>query len=289
VWSASGSPSDLSSTLVRLDEWLNGIGTATYRRGGAPAPPTPDPGGGVAVVAVDALADWTAAVPFRVRTGQWVTVQARLWAPAWGGEIVLMGPSGVPRKLLTSFDGQALRAPVAFDGPGEFLIQVTANLQEGGIRPVLEADVFADVAPGPQAADAFALKDDRSSDDIQGIDALGSTLNGLRASKGLGALRRDIDLDTLASQHAARMASEQVLAHDAGDGDPADRVRAVGLSVRLVGENVARAPSLRTAERLLWASPSHRANILGPRFDRVGLGMAGGRGDVWVVELFAGQ
>lgn len=241
------------------------------------------------MVAVDALADWTATVPFRVRTGQWVTVQARLRAPAWGGEIVLMGPNGVPRKLLTSFDGQALRAPVAFDEPGEFLIQVTANLQEGGVRPVLEADVFADVTPGPKAASAFALKGDRASDDVQGIDALGRTLNGLRASNGLGALRRDIDLDTLASEHAARMASEQVLAHDAGDGDPADRIRAVGLSVRLVGENVARAPSLGTAERLLWASPSHRANILGPRFDRVGLGMAGGRGDVWIVELFAGQ
>jgi len=42
------------------------------------------------------------------------------------------------------------------------------------------------------------------------------------------------------------------------------------------------------AERALWASPSHRENLLLPRFDRVGIGVARDPdGTLWVCQTFA--
>ena len=42
------------------------------------------------------------------------------------------------------------------------------------------------------------------------------------------------------------------------------------------------------AHRALWASPSHRDNMLQPRFDRVGVGVCTDPdGSVWVTEAFA--
>jgi uncharacterized protein YkwD len=85
------------------------------------------------------------------------------------------------------------------------------------------------------------------------------------------------------------MAAAHDLAHDAGDGSPVDRLRAAGLDARDVGENVAHAPSIALAHRALWASPSHRANLLGAEFDRVGVAVSRDeRGDSWVAETFAG-
>jgi uncharacterized protein YkwD len=85
------------------------------------------------------------------------------------------------------------------------------------------------------------------------------------------------------------MAMARELAHDVGDGDPLERLHVAGLDPRSAGENVAHAATVPLAHRALWASPSHRANLLGREYDRVGVGVARDtHGDVWVVETFAG-
>jgi uncharacterized protein YkwD len=65
-------------------------------------------------------------------------------------------------------------------------------------------------------------------------------------------------------------------------------VQAAELSILATGENVAHAIDVTRAHRALWASPSHRENLLQPRFDRVGIGIAlDADGSIWVCEVFA--
>jgi uncharacterized protein YkwD len=52
----------------------------------------------------------------------------------------------------------------------------------------------------------------------------------------------------------------------------ADRMKDHGLTYVVVGENLALAPTLPIAHQGLMDSPGHRANILHPEFERVGIG-----------------
>jgi uncharacterized protein YkwD len=189
--------------------------------------------------------------------------------------------------LPTSFDGKTLRAWFAPDGPGEFTVQVVADVASGP-RPVLETQVFSDVEPPVVPSLHPAPGEEETRDERDEETALAGMLNGARAWAGLPALARDARLDAVARAHALRIARTQRLAHDAGDGDPAERLRAVGVETHEMGENLATAPNAILAHRAIWASPSHRANILGRNFERVGLGIAhDSRGEIWVVELFS--
>jgi uncharacterized protein YkwD len=83
------------------------------------------------------------------------------------------------------------------------------------------------------------------------------------------------------------MRSTKRVAHDLGDGDPGLRVQSAGIAAIVAGENVAHAVDAAHAHRALWASPSHRENLLLARFDAVGLGVAADEdGTVWVCEIF---
>jgi len=63
-----------------------------------------------------------------------------------------------------------------------------------------------------------------------------------------------------------------------------------GLHVRVCGENVAHAETLALAHRALYASPSHRANLLSSSFDRIGVGVVrDADGSVWVTEELASR
>jgi uncharacterized protein YkwD len=84
------------------------------------------------------------------------------------------------------------------------------------------------------------------------------------------------------------MMAAGTVAHDVGDGDPAERVRAFGLRARVVGENVAHAQSTRLAHRALFESPSHRANLVRDDFSRIGTAaLTDTDGSVWVAEVLA--
>ena len=290
AWAASAKTLSPDATLRRLDEWLAEEREPRLRRCAVASAVAPDGTRALAVVAVNALAD-LAPLPTRARTGQWLTVGARLRVPASAGAVLVLGPSGAPRRVPAWFDGSTLRARFALDRPGEFKVQVLATTATGP-RPVVEATVFADAAP-PARASEDDVPGEGTTDmthDGQGDEsfALTKMLASARAESGEPPLARDARLDAVAQEHARSMAGARALAHDAGDGDPGARMQAAGLSWQALGENVAHAATVALAHRSLWASPSHRANMLRRDFSRVGVAaIRDERGDLWVVETFA--
>lgn len=241
----------------------------------------------VVAVAVDALADLEP-LPARGRTGQWLTFTATLRASASGAKLVVLGPRGAPRTVPTTIDARSGRvtARFALDRPGAFVVQLVAEVA-GGLRPVLEARVFADVVPpADEASAAPAPGEDATGSD--GAEALERMTASLRASEAAPPLARDARLDALAREHAEAMRAAATLAHDVGEGDLAARFEAAGLAAAMVGENVARARSVALAHRALHASPSHRMNLLRADYTHVGLAAVQGEGgDVYVCQIFA--
>jgi len=292
AWAASGKSLSIEATLRALDTWLADDPTPGLRRCGV-ASGAAEGTRAIAVVAVDAFAD-LAPLPTRGRTGQWLTIEARLRVHADGGTVTLLGPGGSPRRVPAWFDGTTLRARFVLDRPGAFAVQVVASMSDGP-RPVIEASVFADVEPPARAAGDGAAPDDRRApverpDDAALATTLASALASARSISGEPELLRDPRLDAVARAHAERMAARRELAHDAGDGDPDERLRAAGLTARASGENIARAATAALAHAAMWASPSHRANILRRDFDRVGLAIVrDSRGEVWAVETFVSR
>jgi uncharacterized protein YkwD len=189
----------------------------------------------------------------------------------------------------TTFDGRRARARFNADRPGTFLIQLLASVA-GGPRPVLEASVYADAKPptsffGDAAPGEPAAPLPPNADKTAALLAM---LNQARGSEQSPPLERDPTLDGVAERHAQAMRKLKRIAHDAGDGDPKSRVEVTALSILATGENVAHALDVARAHRALWASPSHRENLLQPRFDKVGIGVAlDPDGSIWVCEVFA--
>lgn len=236
-----------------------------------------------------------------------MTFEARVHVSARSAKLVVLGPHGAPRTVPTSLDGSGLaRARFALDQPGAFTVQLVGDVAEGP-RPLLEARVFADVAPTPPGeeppapgeADPAAISAGAAATTADGgvaavhADALAldRMVAALRAFEGSPPLARDEKLDALARAHAERMRDRHSVAHDLGDGDFKDRFEAEGsLDARAVGENVAHAPTVALAHRALHASPSHRINLLRADYTHMGVGVArASDGSVYVCETFAAK
>ncbi len=295
VWALSGLPDERaggagvqSEVRARLPQWLASQPTLGQRLCGIAQRSAA--GGELHVVAVtiDAVANLDP-IERQVRQSQWVDVQARMLVPTEAGQVVVLGPRGAPFRVPTSLNADTLRARVNLDAPGMWLIQVLATV-EGGPRPVLEATVFVDELPPPvfHSAPAPGEKSAGEASPMALPDGLTTMLNAARATEGLPALARNPQLDQLALHHAQAMLARQRVAHDVGEGDPVRRLQAAGIDAAMVGENVAVGANLVGAHRALWASPSHRGNMLHSRFSDVGIGIVqDAAGKVWVCELFA--
>lgn len=287
AWTLEGGELRAAGAVERMQSWLRGFQDGGERRCGVALV-----GAGersvLAAVAVDALADLSP-LPIRERAGAWLDVEARLLVAAADAKVVVLGPTGAPYTVPTTFDGQQARARFRADRAGPFLVQLLANVV-GGPRPLLEATVYADVPPPPSF-----FSDPAPGEPVTplapGTDpaaALVDMVNRARATERSPPLERDPALDALARAHAEAMRRLKRIAHDTGEGDPRTRVEAAGLALLATGENVAHAADVARAHRALWASPSHRENLLEPRFDKIGVGLAlDSDGSVWVCEVFA--
>lgn len=214
-------------------------------------------------------------------------MDAAILAPATGAEVVVMGPSGEPRSVPSSFDGTHVRARFSADRPGAFTVQVVADVATGP-RPVLEAELFADVDP-PHATPNLAAPGEEASAGAPGkAAALFAMVSAMRNAEKLTPFTRSASLDAIAAAHALRMKQTHTVGHDVGDGDPAARVANAGIQTKETGENVAHAQSVTLAHRALYGSVSHRENLLRGEFSNLGVAVLDDPdGSVWVAEVFS--
>jgi uncharacterized protein YkwD len=287
AWSISGPALDDDDVMRRVKAWITPWNTLGVRRCGVARTRGADGSTVVTAVAVDALADLSP-LPTTARVGQWITLEGTMLVPATAAKVVLLGPRGAPRTVVASLSGSKIRSSFSVDQPGAWMIQVLATVSTGP-RPVLEAMVFAGATPPTQFVAASAPGEAALKGPGDDDDALLRMMNAARASEQLGALTRDAELDKLARAHSEEMLRAHVVGHDVGGGDPAARLKAAGIKAHVAGENVANANSLENAHRALWASPSHRGNLLLDQFTRVGVSVIRAPdGMVWVTQMFAG-
>jgi uncharacterized protein YkwD len=151
---------------------------------------------------------------------------------------------------------------------------------------------------GLAAALVLALGTTRAAPDVRGADpaaaaAMLDLVNGARADAGLQPLQPAADIATVAEAWSAAMAVADELEHNP---DHPEQI----CCWTSVAENVAFSdphrwwrpgdPLLRLTEELhlaLLDSPGHRANLLEPTFDEIGIGVhVHTDGSVWITQNF---
>ena len=96
--------------------------------------------------------------------------------------------------------------------------------------------------------------------------------NQERFQRGLRPLRWDGALYRAAQDHAREMAQRETISHQfAGENSLEVRGHYEGARFSLIAENVAMAPSVLQVHTAWMNSPGHRANLLDPRVDSVGI------------------
>ena len=132
---------------------------------------------------------------------------------------------------------------------------------------VLLATFFLALTVVARAQNSQMNDDERSA----AADLLQAT-NQDRSSQGLEPLRPDPALSRAAWEHAQRMVASGTLSHQLpGEPDIIVRVQQVGLHCSTVAENVAEAPTTGQINDEWMHSPAHRANLLDPRVNTVGI------------------
>jgi uncharacterized protein YkwD len=113
-------------------------------------------------------------------------------------------------------------------------------------------------------------------------------MNQERAQRGAPPLEMDDRLSEAARTHSQEMAQRQKLSHRFPHEEKLqERLARTGVSFDAVAENVAHSSSPSSAHIELMNSPGHRANILNPKYNAVGVGVVE-RGDhLYITQAFA--
>lgn len=130
---------------------------------------------------------------------------------------------------------------------------------------------------------------------------LAGLVNDERTKMGLPLLAYNARMAEIARAHSAEMRDKGYFSHFS----PTPALRAsldryilgMGLTPHVVAENIYRAygghnflnePDVLAAHEALMHSPGHRANILYPEINTIGVGIVvDGTGAIWITELFA--
>ena len=186
--------------------------------------------------------------------------------------LALSSPDSVIKFLVTSADGTSYEViPVTLGDAAETSPQVEASAEER-IR-----------SPSPLGA--------ASEKEIAG--ELFRAVNQARGEKGLPLLQENPQLQEVARRHSEDMATRHFFGHLNPDGrDVVDRLRAQGITdFAAAGENIFSgrkvADPVQMAVREWLNNPSHRRNLLNPRYTTGGVGISHGEKEtVYVTQVY---
>ncbi len=112
--------------------------------------------------------------------------------------------------------------------------------------------------------------------------------NGDRVAHGLQPVERDPLLSQAAAFHAIQMARHGDISHGfPGEPELSERGASAGVHFSLITENVAEAENANIIHGLWMRSPGHRANLLDPEVNVVGVAVVIANRQVFAVEDFA--
>ncbi|WP_084786837.1 CAP domain-containing protein [Bacillus tuaregi] len=109
-------------------------------------------------------------------------------------------------------------------------------------------------------------------------------VNAERAKQGLRSLQHRADVKNVAEKKAMDMINSNYFSHTSPNyGSPFDMLKTFGISYRSAGENIAKGQKSPQEVMNAWMNSSgHRANILNPSYNAIGVGFYNG---AWV-QLF---
>ena len=140
-------------------------------------------------------------------------------------------------------------------------------------RTCLALLIFAAGAPGQERGPAQILFE---------------SANRERAANGLGLLKWDTTLAVAAQQHVRAMAAQNTLSHQLpGEPDLLARAKKAGARFSSLAENVAEGPGAENIHKQWMHSPPHRANLLDPQLNSIGIATAESGGILFAVEDFS--
>lgn len=110
--------------------------------------------------------------------------------------------------------------------------------------------------------------------------------NAERTKAGLAPFKMDDQLMAAAREKSQDMQSKKYFSHTSPTfGSPFDRMKALGITYKSAGENIAQGQ--RTPQEVVKAwmdSPGHRANILNAQFTHIGVGYVA-NGNYWTQQF----
>lgn len=155
-----------------------------------------------------------------------------------------------------------------------------------GVAPAASAAAPQAATPegAPAPAALFAPVAAVAAPDLEAAEhAILQRTNAVRAAEGTAALARDTAIDAVAEAWAAHMATTGDFRHNP------DFFRQIPPGWRTAGENIAMNSYDPVALVTQWEnSPGHRANLVNPAFDRIGIAVVEHGGLYYGVQVFGG-
>lgn len=196
--------------------------------------------------------------------------------PALGQGLVLLG---FLLTLVMAFPiNPSIKKDISESKAGSQILAHTSNLEAalndvfGGV--IQDSLTYFTIRPESHESIALDVEVGELTVDETAEQAMFSLVNQERLKAGVGQLAWDPAIVPVARAHAEDMWRRKYFAHISPEGkDVGDRLQAANVDYSFAGENLAQAPTTQTAHIGLMNSEGHRANILEPRFKKVGIGV----------------
>ena len=161
---------------------------------------------------------------------------------------------------------------------GGFLVKQTARLESevGSVfgEAVRDSLTYLTIKPGSSERVTLPKTEKTLSVDEKSEGEMFRLINEERRNLGKEELIWQPEIVPVARAHGVDMWERSYFSHYSPEGkDVGDRLKEAGISFRLAGENLALAPNVTLAQDGLMNSEGHRANILEPKFKKVGIGV----------------
>jgi uncharacterized protein YkwD len=190
--------------------------------------------------------------------------------------VLVTPPAGEVQALRTNMNGDAFSASVPFNkGPGTYRVEVVARGEGTSKVAALMEVTAAGPAGGVSATFEVSGFDSSPQNEAQAESMMLDMLNQVRAKEGLAPLGEDLRFKDMAKAHSADMKKNQYVGHMSPEfGSVQQRAADAGLAGWEIVENAALDINLAQVMNNLLKSPAHRAPIIDPEINTVGIGIA---------------